>query len=263
MRLADLTDEGLDIPLRVGVEAGRRFVQQQQDRRGQEPASDCDFLLHAARHVFHRVVERVLLQSETHHDLAHLGASRRRLEPVQASGVHQVLDRRELLEERRIDRYAVDQSLDGKRVVLDIVSEDTQAPAVREQQRRDEPDQRRLAGSVRAENTEHLAARDREIDLVQGDDFFFLDLAKQLAALPGSILADEHLAHAFDFECRGTHEDSLVLLYRDHGLNRPIVDSFDGTSRVPWATTRDSSSCLAEPAVLRGSCVPNGGPRGP
>ena len=47
-----------------------------------------------------------------------------RAEPIESSGVQQVLHRAQFLEERRVDADPVDQPLDGHLVPLDIVAED-------------------------------------------------------------------------------------------------------------------------------------------
>ena len=52
----------------------------------------------------------------------------------------------------------------------DVEAEDPRRPLGRQEQRRQDLDQRRLAGAVRAEQAEELAGLDLEVDAVEGDD---------------------------------------------------------------------------------------------
>ena len=78
VRVAQFADEDLHVLLRARIEAGRRLVQQQQDRRGQERARDGDFLLHAARHVLQRLAMRSALMPSRARIALIVGAPRRR-----------------------------------------------------------------------------------------------------------------------------------------------------------------------------------------
>src|SRR4029453_16321736 len=66
---AHLADELLHLLLGARVEAGRRLVQQQQDRRGQQRARERDLLLHAAGEVLHRLVAAVRWEADPRQDL--------------------------------------------------------------------------------------------------------------------------------------------------------------------------------------------------
>src|SRR5439155_18567704 len=72
-----------------------------------------------------------------------------------------------LLEEARLDRDAVDEPADRRRVLHDVVAEDPCLAAVVDQQRREQADQRRLPRAVLAEDGDALAAGDREGDVVE------------------------------------------------------------------------------------------------
>src|SRR5436853_5539618 len=76
-------------------------------------------------------------------------------QPVEPRRVGEVLDRGHFLEERRLDRYAVDQPPDGSRL-RDVVAEDARAAAVRQEQRRQQADERRLPGAVLTEHGDAL-----------------------------------------------------------------------------------------------------------
>ena len=93
----------------------------------------------------------------------------RGVEPVEPSGVDQVLGRRQLLEEGRIDADPVDQPLDRHLLTLDVVAEDLDPARVDGQQRADQPDEGRLAAAVGAQDAVDLAALDAQRDVVDGD----------------------------------------------------------------------------------------------
>src|SRR5581483_7599416 len=88
-------------------------------------------------------------------------------ESVEARRVGEVLLRAHPLEEARLDRHPVDEPTDGARRRERIVPEDERRPRVVQQERREQADQGRLAGSVPAEDRDALAALDRERDAVQ------------------------------------------------------------------------------------------------
>src|SRR5205085_7891025 len=84
--------------------------------------------------------------------------------------------------------------LDGARLAEDVVSEDARAAAVVEEERREQADERRLAGAVLAQDRDALAALDRERDVLQRGD---------AAAAPreaAAVLPDELLAQVVDFD---------------------------------------------------------------
>jgi hypothetical protein len=146
---ADLADEVLYLELRARVEAGRGLVEEEQDRLRQERAGERDLLLHPAREVLHRLVPsggREADALENPWDLV-TGLSGR--EPVEPGRVGEVLGRDIFLKKRRLDRDAVDEP---RRPACPETScpKIVARAAVVQQQRREQPDQRRLARAVLA-----------------------------------------------------------------------------------------------------------------
>ena len=90
----------------------------------------------------------------------------------------------------------------------DVVPEDARVPAVRQEERREQTDQRRLPRAVLAQDRHRLALRHREGDAVEGNAR--AALAALLAALAG-VLATELLAQL-------VHLDGCALLH-GHGLH--------------------------------------------
>ena len=84
--------------------------------------------------------------------------------PVEPRRVGEVLGRRHLLEEGRLDRDPVDEPANGAGLLEDVVAEDVRAAAVVQEQRREQPDERRLPRAVLAEDRDALAAGDLEGD---------------------------------------------------------------------------------------------------
>ena len=74
------------------------------------------------------------------------------IEAVQPGGEEEVLHRAELLEEGGVHADPVDQALDRHLLADDVVAEDLDPTLVEGQQSADEPDERRLAGAVGAED---------------------------------------------------------------------------------------------------------------
>jgi hypothetical protein len=106
-----------------------------------------------------------------------------RRQPVEPRRVREVLDRGHLLEERRLDGHSVDHPPD-RPGLGNVVPEDVRAAAVRQQQRREQPDERRLPGTVLAEDRDALAARDGERQPAQR-----LDPDALAPVLPNELLA--------------------------------------------------------------------------
>ena len=197
MDLPDLADEVLHLELRARVEARRRLVEQEQDRLRQERACERDLLLHAAGEVLHRLAAPIRREADPLEDARDLVTRLVRRHPVEARRVREVLRRRHLLEERGLDRDAVDEPADGARLLEDVVPEDRRVAAVVQEQRREQPDQRRLARAVLAEDRDALAALDLEADSAQRLDA--LAAAAQAGAL--AVAAAELLAQVVNFYC--------------------------------------------------------------
>ena len=213
MQRAHLADELLHLELRARVEPRRRLVEQEQHRRGEERPRERDLLLHAAREVLHRLAAPVRGEADALEDLRDLGlACLPRRHPVEPRRVREVLLGRHLLEEARLDRDAVDEPAHGARLLERVVPEDARLAAVVQEQRRQQPDERRLARAVLAEDRDALAALDRERDVLDRDA-----AARADALLP----ADELLAQVVNFD--GVH---LLLQTRRR-------DRIEGTGAPP------------------------------
>ena len=89
------------------------------------------------------------------------------VQAVEPGREQQVLHRAELLEEGGVDADPVDQPLDRHLVALDVVAEDLDPALVEGQQARDEPDERRLARAVGAEDPVDVAALEAERDVAR------------------------------------------------------------------------------------------------
>ena len=208
VRVADLADELLHLELRARVEPRRGLVEQEDDRRGQEGARERDLLLHPSGERLHRLVAAVRREADALEDLRDLRACLLRRHPVVAGGVAQVLRRGHLLEEGRLDRDPVHDPADRAVLRDHVVAEDACVPAVRQQERREQADERRLPRAVLPEDRHRLACRHRERDAVEGNAR--AALAALLAALAG-VLATELLAQL-------VHLDGYALLH-GHGLH--------------------------------------------
>src|SRR6185369_2323901 len=154
----DLLDERLDVELAARVESGRRLVEQQERGTRQQRSRDGDLLLHAPAHLLDWPPESLLAHAKPLEDRDGIPPRDLAVEPIEAGREQQVLHRAELLEEGGVDADPVDQSLDLHLVALDVVSEDLDPAAIERQQPADEPDQRRLARAVGAEDPVHVAA---------------------------------------------------------------------------------------------------------
>src|SRR5439155_15748974 len=96
-----------------------------------------------------------------------------------------------LLEEARLDRHAVHEPAHRAGLAECVVAEDARTAAVREQERRQQADQRRLARAVRAEDRDAFAARDVEAHSAQRFD--------AAASLTPAVTPDELLAQIVNF----------------------------------------------------------------
>ena len=167
--VAQIPNEGLDLALAADIQTGRRLVEQQKHRRGQERSRDRDLLLHPARQLLERLSQTLLVDAETRQHRNDLRARLVRPDAVQPRRVDEVLHRRQLLEERGLDGDTVDEPLDRELVAPDVQTEDADLAGVRGQERREDADQRRLARPVGAEQAVDLAPLDAERYVVDGE----------------------------------------------------------------------------------------------
>jgi hypothetical protein len=107
--------------------------------------------------------------------------------PAQAGEVAELLAAGQPLVEPEVARDVADAPPDRDRVAARVEAEQLDAARGRPDQVEHEPDRRRLPGAVRAEEAEHLAAADREGEL--------LDAARRVVALGQGLRADD-VGHA-------------------------------------------------------------------
>jgi hypothetical protein len=108
--VAKITHERLHLTLAADVQTRCRLVEEQQGRSGQERARDRYLLLHSTRELLERLVDPVHVDTESPQDGERLSARLIRPDAIETRGVHEVLHRRQLLEERRLDGDAVDEA---------------------------------------------------------------------------------------------------------------------------------------------------------
>jgi hypothetical protein len=168
MRVTQLLDEGLHVQLGSWIQAGRRLVEQQQGRAGQQGSRDGDLLLHPPAHLLQRPAEALLADPKPRQDRDRLGPRGPRLHAVQPRGVGEVLERAQLLEEGCVHAHPVDDALDRHLVPFDVVAEHLDPSGVQREQRADQPDQGRLAAPVGAQHAVDLAPADPDRDVVHG-----------------------------------------------------------------------------------------------
>jgi hypothetical protein len=197
VRLPHLAHELLHLELRARIEARRRLVEQQQHRRREERPRERNLLLHPAREVLHRLAAPVDREADLRQDRGDLDAGLARPHAVVPSRVVQVLASRHLLEEAGLDRDAVDELPNRPRIREDVVPEHLGAAAVVEEQGREQPDQRRLAGAVLAQDRDALSALHRERDALERRPLLAREPARLLVA------ARELLAEVVDLHSRG------------------------------------------------------------
>jgi hypothetical protein len=201
---AHLADEVLHLELRAGVEARRRLVEQEEHRRGEERPREGDLLLHPAREVLHRLAAPVRREADPLEDLRDPLARLRRRHAVEAGGVVEVLGGRHLLEEARLDRHAVHEPADVLVPAHDVVAEHARAPAIREEERREQADQSRLARPVLAEDCDAFASGDLERHVRERG---------HAAPAMAAVLADELLAQVARLDREDVGRNGRQLLH--------------------------------------------------
>ena len=159
---ADRLDELLHLELRARIEARGRLVEQEQGRRGEQRPGERHLLLHPAREVLHRLAAPLGREADARQDHRDLPPGLGVGEAVEPRRVGEVLLGAHPLEEARLDRDAVDEPPHRARAGAGVVAEDPCRAAVGEEQGREQPDERRLARAVPAEDGDALAAGDRE-----------------------------------------------------------------------------------------------------
>jgi hypothetical protein len=178
------------------IEPGRRLVEEQEYGRREQRARKRDLLLHPARQVFHRLAASVGREADSLEDRGDQIAGLSCGHAVVARRVAEVLGRRHLLEERRLDRDTVHEPPNRARVRDHVVAEDAGGAAVRQQKRREQADERRLPGAVLPQDCDGLTLLHHERDAVEGDPRAPLTAALAVAAaelLSQRVHLDRHV----------------------------------------------------------------------
>ena len=148
---------------RLGVDAGRRLVEQQQLRLVHDAGGERQPLLPAAGQRAGELVAPRRQAKLLERAVDMLGD---RLQLVEPRHEFQVLGDRQILVERELLRHVADFALDLQALGPDIVAEHRALALVGRQQAAQHADGRRLARAVRAEEADDLALGDRHRDMV-------------------------------------------------------------------------------------------------
>ena len=148
------------------VEAGRRLVEEQDRRVGDEGGREVEAAAHAAGvglgHALGGVGELEALEQ-----LAGARLAPPREHAVEAADHHEVLLAGEVLVDRGVLPGEPDLGAQRARVTDDVEAGDAGAARVRRQQGGEDADGRGLAGAVGAEDAQYGARRDLEVDAVE------------------------------------------------------------------------------------------------
>ena len=154
---------------RLRIETGGRLIEDRDLRLLHEDFGKCEPLPHAARECLHAVVGNVGKPdvSKRRGDLLLALLS---FEPDQARDIAQVVGRGEIVVEADLIGHIADATFHDQRLTRRIVPEHDRLPIRNVGQAEQHQDGRRLAGAVRAEQSENLALRDGERDSVHHGD---------------------------------------------------------------------------------------------
>ena len=165
-RLAPLGEELEDLAARDDVDARGRLVEHEERGLGQERVRDGELLLHAAGEGARRAVaerrEAGALE-ERRGAALELGV----VEALQPPGEREVLEDRELALQREHLRHVAEPRLQRRHVAAQVDAEHARLLRLDVEEAGEAAEQRRLPGSVRADDADHLAAREIEIDPVE------------------------------------------------------------------------------------------------
>src|SRR3989475_11456950 len=154
---------------RLRVEAGRGLIQEQDSRVVHEPGTQVEPAAHPAR-VRVRTAVRCILQLQNLEELIDALVHERVGHVIEPPDQPEVLASGEFsIDPDRLARVA-DHAPDVQPIALDIEARDVDGAARLREQRRDDPDDRRLSGPVGPEETEELALAHGEADVVDGLD---------------------------------------------------------------------------------------------
>jgi hypothetical protein len=148
--------------LRERVEPGGRLVEEEHLRRDDEAGRDVEPAAHAAGVLLHELRRR-LREPERLEQLVRARPCLGALEPEQPAEQDQVLAAGEVLVDRRELAGEADEPADVIRLCDDVLAEHARGPAVRAQQRREDPDRRGLAGAVRSQHAIDRSGPHRQV----------------------------------------------------------------------------------------------------
>src|ERR1700730_13072664 len=157
--IARLEDQAIEFLLVQWIEAARRLVENQQARAGHEGLDQDDLALVAGR-VLAELAADVQLEALDHLlEVCVIDA------PAQVREVLEDLPAREIGIERGLTGHVADEALDLQRLLPAVEPRDPRGAGIGAQQRHQQPDRRRLARTIRAQEAEHLALLDLERDV--------------------------------------------------------------------------------------------------
>ena len=162
-----LADRGPHLAARARVETGGRLVEEDQRRPADQADREVEPAAHATGELGDLPVRGVLQRELGEQDrgaLPGLGLG----QPEQPAEQHQVLGGGQVLVDRGVLPGDTEQLTHLVRVGPDVDAEDLGVAAVDPQQRRQHREHRGLAGAVRAEHAEDLAAAYLQVDAVDG-----------------------------------------------------------------------------------------------
>ena len=194
-------------------------------------ARERHFLLHAAREVLHRLATARRREADPLEDHRDLRVRLARPHAVEPRRVGEVLGRAHLLEEARLDRDAVDEAAHRARVLEHVVAEDLRAATVGQEQRREQPHERRLARAVLAENGDAFAALHREADAVE---------RRAATAADQAFPPSEDLCQVTDCNCTTGHTMLLRIVRRETERRRTSTAVSGEVSRFRWRSRTQS-----------------------
>jgi hypothetical protein len=158
-------DELADSLCRIGIEAGRRLVEEQDARLVQRRAGDGHLLLHAAREGRDGLGASL---PESHEPQEALGLRARRgpVEPVEGRVEDQVVPGRLALVQAGLLGEDADRRADLRVVAPQPIAADLRAPGGRGDERAEEAQRGGLARAVRPQVTEDLTLAHLEVDAI-------------------------------------------------------------------------------------------------
>jgi hypothetical protein len=175
-------------PSSAGIQACGRLVDDHQSRVARDRLRDAQALAHAARVRAHLALGGVG-QVDAFEQLGHQRlAALRRIDALQAEQEVQHLRAAERGVEPEVLRQVAQPRPDGTRVLHDVDAVERDAAAGRLEQAGEDVHQRRLAGSVGAEQAEE-ALRDLERDALERSDGTGVDLDEVLDSQHGVPVA--------------------------------------------------------------------------